>query len=168
MTVQVETLDKLERRITLTLPTATISSEVESRLKKLSRTVKADGFRPGKVPMSVVAQRYGYSVHYEVMNDKVGQVFSEAVNEAKLRVAGAPKIAEKASTKPEARRQGSVPLAAQVARASGPPSCWAAGPVARVAKLVDAPGLGPDASDGVRVRVPPRAPALQIERVQPS
>jgi len=45
--------------------------------------------------MSVVAQRYGYSVHYEVMNDKVGQVFSEAVNEAKLRVAGAPKIAEK-------------------------------------------------------------------------
>jgi len=95
MTVQVETLDKLERRITLLLPTATISTEVESRLKKLSRTVKADGFRPGKVPMSVVTQRYGYSVHYEVMNDKVGQVFSEAVNEAKLRVAGAPKISEK-------------------------------------------------------------------------
>ncbi len=95
MTVQVETLDKLERRITLTLPTATINTEVASRLKKLSRTVKADGFRPGKVPMSVVAQRYGYSVHYEVMNDKVGQVFSEAVVEAKLRVAGAPKISEK-------------------------------------------------------------------------
>ena len=95
MSVQVETLEKLERRITLTLPTTVISSEVESRLKKLSRTVKADGFRPGKVPMSVVAQRYGYSVHYEVMNDKVGQVFSEAVNEAKLRVAGPPKITEK-------------------------------------------------------------------------
>jgi trigger factor len=95
MSVQVETLDKLERRITLTLAAATINSEVESRLRKLSRTVKADGFRPGKVPMSVGAQRYGYSVHYEVMNDKVGQVFSEAVNEAKLRVAGAPRIAEK-------------------------------------------------------------------------
>ena len=95
MSVQVETLDKLERRITLTLPTSTISTEVESRLKRLSRTVKADGFRPGKVPMSVVAQRYGYSVHYEVMNDKVGQVFSQAVNEAKLRVAGAPRITEK-------------------------------------------------------------------------
>lgn len=95
MSVQVETLDKLERRITLTLAAATINTEVESRLRKLSRTVKADGFRPGKVPMSVVAQRYGYSVHYEVMNDKVGQVFSEAVNEAKLRVAGAPRIAEK-------------------------------------------------------------------------
>ena len=95
MSVQVETLEKLERRITLTLAAATINSEVESRLKRLSRTVKADGFRPGKVPMSVVAQRYGYSVHYEVMNDKVGQVFSEAVGEAKLRVAGAPKITEK-------------------------------------------------------------------------
>jgi trigger factor len=95
MPVQVETLDKLERRITLTLAAATINSEVESRLKRLSRTVKADGFRPGKVPMSVVAQRYGYSVHYEVMNDKVGQVFSDAVNEAKLRVAGAPRITEK-------------------------------------------------------------------------
>ena len=95
MTVQVETLDKLERRITLTMAATTISAEVESRLKRLSRTVKADGFRPGKVPMSVVAQRYGYSVQYEVMNDKVGQVFSEAVNEAKLRVAGAPRITEK-------------------------------------------------------------------------
>ena len=95
MSVHVETLEKLERRITLTLPASSIESEVTSRLKRLSRTVKADGFRPGKVPMSVVAQRYGYSVHSEVMNDKVGQVFSDAVTEAKLRVAGAPRITEK-------------------------------------------------------------------------
>src|ERR1700710_1158989 len=95
MTVQVETLDKLERRITLSLPAATIASEVESRLKRLARTVKADGFRPGKVPMSVVSQRYGYSVHYEVVNDKVGQAFNAATNEANLRVAGTPKITEK-------------------------------------------------------------------------
>ena len=54
-----------------------------------------DGFRPGKVPMNVVAQRYGYSVHYEVMNDKVGEAFSQAANEAKLRVAGQPRITEK-------------------------------------------------------------------------
>jgi trigger factor len=96
MSVHVETLDKLERRITLTLPAATIASEVQSRLRRLSRTVRADGFRPGKVPMSVVAQRYGYSVHSEVLNDKVGQIFNQAVNEAKLRVAGAPRITEKA------------------------------------------------------------------------
>jgi trigger factor len=96
MAVHVETLDKLERRITLSLPASTIASEVESRLRRLSRTVRADGFRPGKVPMSVVSQRYGYSVHSEVLNDKVGQVFSEAVSEAKLRVAGPPRITEKA------------------------------------------------------------------------
>ena len=95
MAVTVETLEKLERRITLTLPSEVINGEVESRLKKLSRTVKADGFRPGKVPMSVVAQRYGYQVQYEVVNDRVGKSFDAAVNEAKLRVAGAPKITQK-------------------------------------------------------------------------
>ncbi len=92
MAVTVESLGKLERRITLRLAAADISSEVETRLRKLSRTVKAAGFRPGKVPMSVVAQRYGYSVHYEVMNDRVGRAFSEAATEAKLRVAGTPNI----------------------------------------------------------------------------
>ena len=75
MAVTVETLEKLERRITLTLSAETIQNEISTRLKKLSRTVKADGFRPGKVPMSVVTQRYGYSVHNEVMNDQIGQAF---------------------------------------------------------------------------------------------
>ncbi|MBQ1762892.1 MAG: trigger factor [Aquincola sp.] len=95
MTVTVETLDKLQRRITLTLPADAIAGEVTSRLKKLARTVKADGFRPGKVPMSVVTQRYGYSVQYEVVNDKVGEAFNTAANEAKLRVAGMPSITQK-------------------------------------------------------------------------
>ncbi|MEQ1657747.1 MAG: trigger factor [Hylemonella sp.] len=95
MAVTVETLEKLERKITLSLPLAAIQSEVETRLKKLARTVKMDGFRPGKVPMNVVTQRYGYSVHYEVLNDKVGEAFALAANEAKLRVAGQPSITEK-------------------------------------------------------------------------
>lgn len=95
MAVNVETLEKLERKITLTLPVNVIQSEVDTRLKRLARTVKMDGFRPGKVPMNVVAQRYGYSVHYEVMNDKVGEAFANAANEAKLRVAGQPRISEK-------------------------------------------------------------------------
>ena len=95
MAVAVETLEKLERKITLTLPVTTITSEVQTRLKKLARQVKIDGFRPGKVPMNIVSQRYGYSVHYEVMNDKVGEAFSAAANEAKLRVAGQPTITEK-------------------------------------------------------------------------
>src|SRR5450830_803886 len=100
MAVTVETLEKLERKITLTLPVGIVQSEVESRLKKLARTVKMDGFRPGKVPMNVVTQRYGYSVHYEVMNDKVGEAFANAANEAKLRVAGQPRITE-AEASPE-------------------------------------------------------------------
>ncbi|WP_309638322.1 trigger factor [Methylibium sp.] len=95
MAVTVETLEKLERRITLLLSADTIRIEIESRLRRLARTVKADGFRPGKVPMSVVAQRYGSSVQYEVMNDKVGEAFNKAANEAQVRVAGMPRIAER-------------------------------------------------------------------------
>ena len=95
MAVTVETLEKLERRITLVIPANDLNTEIETRLKKLSRTVKADGFRPGKVPMSVVAQRYGFSVQNEVMNDRLGQAFSSAANEAQLRVAGIPRITQK-------------------------------------------------------------------------
>jgi trigger factor len=95
MAVNVETLEKLERKITLTLPVETIQNEVDARLRKLARTVRMDGFRPGKVPMSIVAQQYGYSVQYEVMNDKVGEAFFNAANEAQLRVAGQPTITEK-------------------------------------------------------------------------
>ena len=94
MAVNVETLEKLERKITLNLPVDVISNEVNTRLKRLARQVKIDGFRPGKVPMNIVAQRYGYSVHYEVMNDKVGEAFNQAANEAQLRVAGQPRINE--------------------------------------------------------------------------
>jgi trigger factor len=104
MAVTVETLEKLERRITLSLAATDLSREVDARLRKLSRTVKADGFRPGKVPLSVVTQRYGYSVQYEVMNDKLGQAFADAANEAKLRVAGTPKITQKDSA-PEGQLQ---------------------------------------------------------------
>ena len=95
MTVTIETLEKLERKMTLTLAADSIQNEVNERLKRLSRQVKIDGFRPGKVPMNIVAQRYGYSVHYEVMNDKVGEAFAQAANEANLRVAGQPRISEK-------------------------------------------------------------------------
>jgi trigger factor len=95
MAVTVETLEKLERKMTLSLPVNVIQSEVETRLKRMARQVKMDGFRPGKVPFNVVAQRYGYSVHYEVMNDKVGEAFAVAANEAQVRVAGTPRISEK-------------------------------------------------------------------------
>jgi trigger factor len=95
MAVTVETLEKLERKITFSLPVDVITKEVDVRLKRVARQVKIDGFRPGKVPMNIVAQRYGYSTQFEVMNDKVGEAFAVATNEAKLRVAGQPRITEK-------------------------------------------------------------------------
>ncbi|MFI0546730.1 MAG: trigger factor [Brachymonas sp.] len=101
MAVTVETLEKLERKITLTVPTADIAAEVEKRLRRTAKQVKLDGFRPGKAPMSVVAQRYGYSTQFEVINDKIGQAFYEAAQEAGLRVAGQPSIAEQEGTPPE-------------------------------------------------------------------
>ena len=95
MSVNVETLEKLERKITLSLPVKEVQDEVTKRLQRLARTVKMDGFRPGKVPVSVVANQYGPAVQYEVINDKVGQAFYQAANEAELRVAGQPAISEK-------------------------------------------------------------------------
>ena len=105
MATAVETLDKLERRLTITFPLADVQVEVEKRLKVRARTAKAPGFRPGKVPMKMVAAQYGYQVETEVLNDKVGRAFSEAANENNLRVAGYPKIEPKTS---EGVAEGSV------------------------------------------------------------
>jgi trigger factor len=88
----------------LSLPLDVITKEVDVRLKRVARQVKIDGFRPGKVPMNIVAQRYGYSTQFEVMNDKVGEAFAVATNEAKLRVAGQPRITEKEGA-PEGQMQ---------------------------------------------------------------
>ena len=130
MTVTVETLEKLERKITLTLPADVIQTEVSNRLKRLARDVKMDGFRPGKVPMNVVAQRYGYSVHYEVMNDKVGEAFAVAANEAKLRVAGQPKIVAAGRAPPRGLRRrpdGARAGAVLATTTPGPPAAAPAG-----------------------------------------
>jgi len=97
MATAVETLEKLERRITLTVPVEEVKQEVEKRLKVRARTAKAPGFRPGKVPMKMVAAQYGYQVESEVLNDKVGRAFSAVANENNLRVAGFPKIEPKGS-----------------------------------------------------------------------
>jgi trigger factor len=95
MAVTVETLEKLERRVTLMLPVDAFEGEVAKRLKEIARTFKSAGFRPGKVPMSVVSQRHGTAVQNEVLNEQIGKAFAQATNEAKLRVAGAPAVVEK-------------------------------------------------------------------------
>ena len=96
MATAVETLSKLERRLTISFPLAEVQTEVEKRLKARARTAKAPGFRVGKVPMKMIAAQYGYQVETEVLNDKVGRAFSDAANENNLRVAGYPKIEPKA------------------------------------------------------------------------
>jgi trigger factor len=95
MATAVETLGKLERRLTITFPVADVRTEVEKRLKKQAKTAKAPGFRPGKVPLKMVAAQYGYQIESDVLNDKVGRAFNDAANENQLRVAGFPKIEPK-------------------------------------------------------------------------
>ena len=90
--MQVENLGKLERRLHISVPVDEIEKEVGTRLKRLSRTVKMAGFRPGKVPMKIVSQQYGYQVHNEVLNEKIGGAFNKAVEDNQLRVAGSPNI----------------------------------------------------------------------------
>ncbi len=95
MAVTVETLEKLERKISLSLSAEALSKEVDRRLRKQAKEVKMDGFRKGKVPMNIVAQRYGYSTQMDVMNEQLGEAFFAAAQEAGLRVAGQPSISEK-------------------------------------------------------------------------
>ncbi len=95
MATAVETLGKLERRITISFPLTDVRTEVEKRLKVQARTAKAPGFRPGKVPLKMVAAQYGYQIETEVLNDKVGRAFNDAANENNLRVAGFPNIVPK-------------------------------------------------------------------------
>jgi trigger factor len=91
----IETLSGLERRVDLTVPSAQVDKEVNARLNKLARTVRMPGFRPGKVPLKMVAASYGAQVQAEVLNDKVGEAFNAAVSAGKLRVAGAPRVEPK-------------------------------------------------------------------------
>lgn len=95
MQANLETLGQLERRLSVTLPAAEIVNEVENRLKRLSRTVKLHGFRPGKVPLKVVAQQFGLQVRQEVLGDAMQRSFGEAVRQQNLRVAGYPQFEPK-------------------------------------------------------------------------
>ncbi|MPS29067.1 MAG: trigger factor [Alcaligenaceae bacterium] len=91
----VETLSGLERRVDLSVPVADIEKEVETRLKRLARTAKMPGFRPGKVPLPMLARTYGPEVRMEVLNAKIGDALEKIVAESKLRLAGSPSVEPK-------------------------------------------------------------------------
>jgi trigger factor len=95
MQTTVENLGKLERRLVMEVPQDQIEREIEERLKKMARTVRLHGFRPGKVPMKIVAQQFGPQVRSEVIGAAVEKSFGEAIRQQNLRVAGYPRIEPK-------------------------------------------------------------------------
>lgn len=92
MQISVESTSGLERRMTIGLPAEKVDIEVESRLNNAARSVRIDGFRPGKVPMSVVRQRYSAGIRHEVIGDVMRNSFVEAVTKEDLKPAGVPSV----------------------------------------------------------------------------
>jgi trigger factor len=95
MQVSIETTSGLERKMTVGVPAERIENEVSDRLKKATKTVRIDGFRKGKVPLSVVKQRYGAGIRQEVIGEVVRSCFFEAVTQEKLTPASQPAIEPK-------------------------------------------------------------------------
>ena len=92
MRVSVETTSGLERRLTVGVPADRVDSAVNKRLQDAARNVRLPGFRPGKVPMKVMKQRFGAGVRQEVLGEVISQSFQEAVMSENLRPAGQPSI----------------------------------------------------------------------------
>ena len=95
MAATLENISQLERRINISLPSQEIDSEVQVRLKQLARGVKMHGFRPGKVPLKVVAQQYEDQVRREVLGDALQKSFGDTVRAQNLKVAGYPRFEPK-------------------------------------------------------------------------
>jgi trigger factor len=96
MQANLEVLEGLVRRLDISVPTDQLESEVQSRLKKLARSVKMDGFRPGKAPLSAVARQHGAGVRQEVLGETLQSRFGEAVQAHQLKIAGYPRFEPKA------------------------------------------------------------------------
>ena len=92
MSVTVETLENLERKVVLSLPWSEINAETDKRLQQTQRRVKIDGFRPGKAPMKMVESMYGAGVQNDVMNERVQKAFYDVAVSEGLRVAGMPRF----------------------------------------------------------------------------
>jgi trigger factor len=94
MQISVQSTGALERRMNIQVPAERVTQAINTRLQSLTRTVRINGFRPGKVPVTVVKQQYGAAVRQEVIEDLVQKTYSEAVTEQKLNPAGGPRIEE--------------------------------------------------------------------------
>jgi trigger factor len=92
MQASVTTTHGLERRLEVAVPGERVAGEVDQRLKRLARTARLKGFRPGKVPFAVVRQQFGSQVHAQTVSDLMQSTFAEAVSQHRLRPAGGPRI----------------------------------------------------------------------------
>ncbi|EAR56403.1 trigger factor [Photobacterium sp. SKA34] len=90
MQVTVETTEGLERQLTITVPAANIEDAVTAELKKIAKTRRFDGFRPGKAPMKMVAKMFGASVRQDILGEVMHRHFIEAIVKEKINPAGAP------------------------------------------------------------------------------
>ena len=96
MDVSVENTGGLERRMTVQVPAERVEQEVQSRLDSMSKTVRLDGFRPGKVPLKVIAKKYGKQVRLEVVDELVNSTMQEALSRESIRPVGQPSVEPKA------------------------------------------------------------------------
>ena len=92
MQTNLEMLGELQRRAHMSVAVEQVESEIQKRLSRLARTAKVAGFRPGKVPLKMIAQQYGPQVRMDVLNDVVNDTFVDLVQKENLRVAGYPQI----------------------------------------------------------------------------
>jgi trigger factor len=92
MQVSVESGEGLVKRLLVNLPADKVNELVEAKLKEAARTVRMDGFRPGKVPMRVVKQRYGQQIRQDVYGELIQSSFYEAATQENLRPVGEPSI----------------------------------------------------------------------------
>jgi trigger factor len=104
----VEILSGLERRVDLVVSVADIEKQVQDQLKQVARTVKVQGFRPGKAPLAMIERSHGPGVRYDVINSEVGRSLDKVIGEAKLRVAGTPSL----EPKTEGVEEGSMAFSA--------------------------------------------------------
>ncbi len=97
MQAHLEVLDGLGRRLDISVAKTQVEAEVQSRLKRLSKTVKMDGFRPGKAPMATIARQYAPSVRQDVLGEALQSQFGQAVQSQQLKIAGYPRFEPKSA-----------------------------------------------------------------------
>jgi len=101
MQAVVETLDGLMRRVDLSVSMADVEKQVQAQIKRVAKTAKVAGFRPGKAPLSLIERSHGAGIRFDALNAQVAQRFAAFVSEAKLRVVGQPSVAAKEGDVPE-------------------------------------------------------------------